>query len=238
MKIALVIPLIWISTAIAPVSLQEGTYDPTSVYKRESFQGFTILINPEVLRHEKEAAEMRKELESQLRAIIHVVPEKPLSALRRVWIWVEWEKKKDGAAEFHPSADWLKQHGYNPEKSGHIELSNTRHFVEWSRDAQPWMLMHEFAHAYHQLVLGENHKVIENAYKDAMDHKLYESVPYHDGSKRKAYAATNAKEYFAELSEAYFGKNDFYPFTRDDLKKHDRLGYQLLENVWRASGDQ
>ena len=33
------------------------------------------------------------------------------------------------------------------------------------------------------------------------------------------YAATNHKEYFAEATEAYFYKNDFYPFVRGELKK-------------------
>ena len=42
----------------------------------------------------------------------------------------------------------------------------------------------------------------------------------------------NAKEYYAELTEAYFGKNDFFPFTRSDLEKHDPVGYQLMESTW------
>jgi hypothetical protein len=160
------------------------------------------------------------------------MPATRLAALRRVWIWVEWEKKKDGAAEFHPSAQWLKSHGYNPEKAGHIELSNTRNFVAWSRSAQPWMVLHELAHAYHHLVLGEDCKSIEAAYKQAVDKKLYESVAYCGGGKQKAYALTNAKEYFAELSEAYFGRNDFFPFVRGDLKKHDPQGFQRMEQIW------
>jgi hypothetical protein len=224
--------LIWIAGIAAQTFSQEGTFDPTSLYQRESVQGFTILIHPEVLRHEKEAAEMQKELESQLSKIVRVMPAKPLSALQKVWIWVEWEKKKNGAAEFHPSAEWLKEHGYNPEKAGHIELSNTHHFVQWSRAAQPWMLLHEMAHAYHHLVLGENHEGIEAAYKHAVVEKLYESVAYYDGGKQKAYALTNAKEYFAELSEAYFGRNDFFPFTRDELKKYDPQGFRLMEEIW------
>jgi hypothetical protein len=28
-------------------------------------------------------------------------------------------------------------------------------------------------------------------------------------------------KYFADLTEAYFGKNDFFPFNREDLKKYD-----------------
>ena len=37
---------------------------------------------------------------------------------------------------------------------------------------------------------------------------------------------------FAELSEAYFGRNDFYPFTRKELEKHDPAGYRLMRETW------
>jgi hypothetical protein len=232
MRFTLLIIMIATAAVAGQPSSPEQAYDPTSVYKRESIHGFTVLVNPEVSIHKREAAEMRKELSSQLSAIVRTMPAKRLSALRRVWIWVEWEKQKNGAAEFHPSAEWLRSHGYNPDKAGHIELSNTRHFIDWSRSAQPWMVLHELAHAYHHLVLGENCKAIETAYRHAVDAKLYESVAYCGGGRQKAYALTNAKEYFAELSEAYFGRNDFYPFVRSDLKKHDPQGYRLMEQIW------
>ena len=70
------------------------------------------------------------------------------------------------------------------------------------------------------------------AYKQAMDRKLYESVKHVDGSTRRAYAATNEYEYFAELTEAYFGRNDFFPFRRGELKAHDPEGYALMVRAW------
>ena len=45
-------------------------------------------------------------------------------------------------------------------------------------------------------------------------------------------AARGHKEYFAESSEAYFGKNEFYPFVRAELKQHDPNMYALLEKLW------
>ncbi|MBL1176990.1 hypothetical protein [Pantanalinema sp. GBBB05] len=207
------------------------SFAPTSAYKQESMYGFTILINPTVLRHQPETKAMRQELSSQLAAIARVMPTKPLAQLRKVRIWVEWENR-NGAAEFHPSAEWLRQHSYNPAKAGCVEVSNTRNFVQWSRTAQPWMLMHEFAHAYHHLALGEANSNIQMAYHHAVNQKLYQSVNYIMGGQRKAYALTDAKEYFAELSEAYFGQNDFYPFTRPQLKTYDPVGYQLMEKSW------
>ena len=43
------------------------------------------------------------------------------------------------------------------------------------------------------------------------------------------------KEYFAECTEAYFARNDFYPFTREELKKHDQKIHDLMGNLWGAS---
>lgn len=218
--------------AIRKAADPEKKFDATSIYQKEVIQGFNVLVNPAVLEHPEEAGRARKELEKQLQEIVRVVPAKPLAAIKGVTIWVEWEANPKGAAELHPSAGWLKSHGYNPEKAGCVEINNTRNLVAWSR-IQPWMVFHELAHAYHHLVLGVNHSGIEAAYQQAVERKLYESVDYSNGGKRRAYALTNAKEYFAELSEAYFGRNDFYPFVRAELEKHDPVGFRLMKEVWR-----
>ncbi len=45
---------------------------------------------------------------------------------------------------------------------------------------------------------------------------------------------TDHKEYFAESTEAFFGRNDFYPFTRDQLREHDPEMYRLLMKLWQV----
>jgi hypothetical protein len=211
--------------------------DPTSAYSERSVQGFTVLVNRRVLEHKKDAAEALKEVNAQLGRIARAVSPKPLAKLRKVRIWLEWANHPEKLSEFHPSEQWLRENGYNPEKAGGIEVANARKFIECSRDDQPWSLMHEMAHAYQFRVLGEEHPAAQKAYKKAMDDGLYESVAHVHGGKRKAYAATNYKEYFAELTEAYFGKNDFFPFNRTDLKKYDPTGYRLMQDVWGQPSD-
>ena len=56
-----------------------------------------------------------------------------------------------------------------------------------------------------------------------------------NGKKVKAYAMENAKEYFAESSEAFFGTNDFYPFVRAELREADPRMYELLQQLWGAA---
>jgi hypothetical protein len=204
---------------------------PTSAYQQKFIQGFTVLIHPTVLKHRQDAKIIQQELDSQLGAIVRIVPAQALSVLKEVRIWVEWENGA-GAAEFHPSAEWLRQNGKNPDKADCIEVSNTRNFIQWSRTDQPWMILHELAHGYHHLILGDTNTDIRRACQNAIDQALYQAVAYIKGGKQKAYALVNEKEYFAELSEAYFGKNDFYPFTHADLKAYDRMGYQLMKKFW------
>jgi hypothetical protein len=211
---------------------QDRNYDSQSAYQEQSIQGFTVLVSPQVLAQAHAAADVRAELARQFGEVVEVVPPPAVSALRKVRIWVEWSKRPYAGAEFHPSRRWLEENGYNPAKTGNVEISNSVNFLKWSRAEQPCMVMHELAHAYHFLVLGERHPEIAAAYQQAVERRLYESVDYFSGGKRRAYALANEKEYFAELSEAYFCRNDFYPFTRADLQRHDPVGYELLQRLW------
>lgn len=71
-----------------------------------------------------------------------------------------------------------------------------------------------------------------------MKAQRYKSAPYFDGSatrEQKAYAANNSQEYFAEITEAYFGKDDYYPFNRSELGMHGPKGYAMLRKVRQNS---
>jgi hypothetical protein len=207
-------------------------FEPTSAYTKQQIEGFTIYVHPSVKQHPKEAKAAFQELAEQLQKIKLVVPAKAYASLQKIPFWFEWEVKPRGAAEYHVSSNWLKEHDYNPEKVRCVEINNTRNFVLWSQRDQPWMVLHELAHSYHHTVLGEHHAGLAAAYKQAMERRLYDKVLDCRGNTRKAYAATNVSEYFAELSEAYFGRNDFQPFTRTELKTHDPVGYALVQEVW------
>jgi len=94
--------------------------------------------------------------------------------------------------------------------------------------------MHELAHGYHNRVPGNSYPVIEAAYRNALVAKLYQSVPHINGRKINAYALKNSREYFAELTEAYFGRNDFFPFNRQELAAYDVIGFRMMQGVWRG----
>jgi hypothetical protein len=43
---------------------------------------------------------------------------------------------------------------------------------------------------------------------------------------------TNHKEFFAEMTEAYFGTNDFFPFVNGELKQAEPEVFALLRDIW------
>ena len=54
----------------------------------------------------------------------------------------------------------------------------------------------------------------------------------YDGSRVRHYGLTDQKEFFAEMTEAFFGANDFAPFNRAELKAGFPELHALLEEIW------
>ena len=55
------------------------------------------------------------------------------------------------------------------------------------------------------------------------------------GEQVRHYGLTDHKEYFAEGTEAYLYRNDFYPFVCAELKEHDPELHAVLAAVWGAA---
>jgi dipeptidyl-peptidase-4 len=94
------------------------------------------------------------------------------------------------------------------------------------------VVLHELAHAYHDQVLSFNDPRVIGAYKQAKDAGKYEKVLLYTGRYVRHYGLSNHKEYFAEGTEAYFNRNDFYPFVRAELKEYDPVFHDLLVEIW------
>lgn len=102
----------------------------------------------------------------------------------------------------------------------------------------PAFVRHELAHAYHDstLSMGFGNLEIKAAYEMAKTSGKYDHVEVKDGEGRsrmnRAYAMTNPQEYFAESTEGFFSRNDFFPFTRSELTQHDPEMFDLQERLW------
>ncbi len=206
-------------------------------HEERTIAGWTVHVKVKLIR--EEAAHLEKALpllQAQLEEIIRLIPAKAVTEMQKVPLWINPEyPNKRAAAEYHPGADWLRDNGRDPVMAKGVEFTNVRIFEAETR-RMPNFALHELAHAYHDRFLGFEHVEIEAAFQRAKAAGKYDQVLRQDSEGRrrldKAYAMTNAKEYFAECSEAFFARNDFFPFTREELKQHDLEMFALLEKLW------
>ncbi len=212
---------------------EERTFVPTTKYATTRLVGWSVRVNRELLTTQSELGSNALQLLSlKLREITNAVPPRACEALRKVPIWLGVDDGHAPCAEYHPSKQWLAGHGYNPDKAKCVEIGNARKFITWSR-THPAMILHELSHAYHDQVLGFTNERITETFARAKASGSYESVGHADGKTKRAYALNDPQEYFAEATEAFFGTNDFYPFTRDELKRHDPTLFELLDELWK-----
>jgi hypothetical protein len=179
-------------------------------------------------------------LQAQLDEIARVVPQPALAELRKVPLWMSPEYPGSRPkAEYHPDVRWLRAQRRDPAMAQAVEFSNVRIFAAECR-RMPLFVLHELAHAYHHRVLGYDHAGIVAAYAQAKADGRYDRVERQDADGHKsmdrAYALSNAREYFAESTEAFFGRNDFFPYTREELQAHDPAMCALLAEVWGLTG--
>ena len=223
-----------VSASSAETSAEaKPSYEPTSNYAKQDIRGWTLYVNQRLLADEKELGQRTLELlDVKLYDIVRAVPAPALDKLRQIPIWVEFKDRGFPCACYHPSKEWLSENGYNPDKAKTVEIANAETFLDWTAQ-QPSMVLHELAHAYHDTHLGGyGSQPIATVYQHAVNRKAYESVLHWDGKTVPAYALNNPQEYFAELSEAWFGANDFYPFVRAEVLVHDPEGAEMLRKTW------
>ncbi len=209
---------------------------PTAHTKRD-LEGWTVHIDDRLLAGaDKELGDRAlRILANRLYDIKHVVPADKVERLQKVPIWIDKSHGKLRPAQYHPSAGWLKANGYSTElaKCVHIPVAADFASVNHQR-VQPWSVMHELAHAYHDQVLGFDNAEIEAAWARFRDSGKYKSVLHINGKKTAHYGLTNPMEFFAEMTEAYFGHNDFFPFNRAELKQEEPEIFDLMAKIWGA----
>jgi hypothetical protein len=219
--------------------------EPTKIAGRQTrlIEGWTLFISDELLETQKDQTTRALELlTAQLAEIVRVVPAAALAELQKVPLWISPEYAgTEPRAEYHPAVVWLLLHKRHPAMAKAVEFTNVRIF-ERETKRMPNFALHELAHAYHDRVLekGFQNAEIKAAYERAKTAGLYDRVEqrFGDGgsAKVRAYAMTNQQEYFAECTEAFFSTNDFFPFTRSELARHDPVMFELLKKLWGETG--
>ena len=204
-------------------------------YRPFSVQGWAVCVDSGVFDDEAHGEAVLSLLASDLTTLQQLVPAPAADYLRGVRIWVEQSSDWSGAV-YHPSAGWLEDNGYPTYWAESIQLANSADYLSWTA-IQPAIVLHELSHAWHHQVLGYDDPQIADAYAQAMASGRYDDVAYAGGGTAEAYATTDDREYFAELTEAWFWENDFYPFVREELLTFDPLGAEVIEASWARVPD-
>jgi hypothetical protein len=198
---------------------------------------------------------LERRLAQDLQEATKILPSHAVEYLRtNCPIWVNSKIKfgpracpiKGRGCCYHPDKKWLVENGLSELKHKCIEINDGSGY---KKDLDMWgrggVMVHELSHAYHHRMLpdGYRNKEIMSCYEQAMKEGLYDKVKVHgsQGPEAKAYACSNDKEYFAELSTAFLGGKDdrkeynkWYPFNRAQIRTHDPRAYKLLCRLWKV----
>ena len=218
-----------VHAADAPV-----TAKPTSRTLRQ-IEGWTVRVDDRLLQPPNEALGQRalKFLDAKLTDITYVMAPEALAKLRNVNIVLDLIHGKLSPMQYHPEADWLCENGYatNLVKCVHIPEAADM-LISRNVNEQPWVILHELAHGYHDQMLGFEEPRVLKAYENYKRSGHGDAALLYNGTRMQHYALTDQKEFFAEMTEAYFGENDFYPFNRAEMMTTEPEIYELMTAIW------
>lgn len=200
-------------------------------YCTHEIHGWSVYVSEALIRRNEGLARGALALLAQcLEEVGRTLPTVRIQELRRIPFWIG--NRTDGSGlVYHPGGSRQPRETGEPDaQTGGIAIRDPHHFFN-IRFSQPSVIVHELAHGYHNQVLGDD-PVLLNAFRNAQEKGLYRDIERNDGTIGRAYALTNHHEYFAELSESYFGTNDFFPFRRDELQDYDPVGFAALRSLW------
>lgn len=242
-QITLMHSLCWLLPA-AEADTKENVSKPAlpTAYTTRQIDGWRVRVDDRLLQGANAATGEKalSLLASRLVAITVVVPEEALAKLRAVSIQMDLDYGGLRPMQYHPDAGWLKQNGYSEDLAKCVHIPEVKGFLSpFENRRMPWVVLHELTHAYHDQVLGFEEPRIKAAWEKFRDSGKYRSVLTSPGNLREHYGLTNQKEFFAEMTESYFGSNDFYPFVAGELKQAEPEIFELLNDIWgRLPGNQ
>ncbi len=228
----IVLPLITLLSTHALAA--ENPALPTA-HSTRNIEGWNVRVDDRLLKGDGAAVGERalKLLTARLVAITIVVPEKSLAKLRAITIELDLNYGELAHMQYHPNAGWLKEHGYSEQLAKCAHIPDAENFLSpFENHRMPWVVLHELAHGFHDQAIGFEEPRVIAAWKKFCDSGKYKSVLTSPGHLREHYGLTNQKEFFAEMTEAYFGSNDFYPFVTGELKQAEPETFALLEEIW------
>ena len=202
-------------------------------------EGWKVHVEPALIdgAAREEGARALAMLANHLQRIKILVPAEALARLQTLEIWIEHDHPRLKSMQYHPSQGWLVANHHDPRLARKVHITRARELLSREQMLKhPAVVLHELAHAYHDQILGFDQPEVIAAYEQAKTAGTYEKVLLYTGRTVRHYGLTDHKEYFAEGTEAFFYRNDFYPFVRAELEQHDPALFAVLAKVWGEPG--
>lgn len=199
-------------------------------FHEQRIHGWRVNVSDQLKENDPELyTRIMQQITDDLSAVVDVVPRNALRELREVPIWVKHSMKKPfNRLFFNGSKRGSAEHGIS-HLYGAVVIGNAKGYLGF-HPIHPWQMLHELAHAYHQFDIRHDFAPVRQAYDSAIASSLHKF-----GSE---YSRRNFREYFATLTEAYFGTKPIYPHNRKELAAHDPKGYCAVVRAWGLLGRQ
>jgi len=207
-------------------------FTPTSEYDKRQIDGWQVYVSPRLAKQKAYGDAICRLIEHKLHLIRRYMPEDSLDKLRKVAIWVEEDSSVVGYITSHTSAKTLKANGLNPDKLNAVEIGNCEKFSQW-QGMQQYVLLRQLARVcYDRALSDEQLEKVKAGLKKCVEGKKYDSVLRFDGKYVCHPALLNTAEFFARMTEMYYGVSDHYPFLQFELFQHDPEMCDLMIDLW------
>ena len=202
-------------------------YQPDSHYTLKNIEGWKVRINNGLLpggRQEATGAKALAGLKSHMIKLKKMVRPEGIKKFQTVVLWLELDSTRGphgrtSAYQYHPGLSWLKKMDFNPKKVKCVEYGNAASLARRPFDRGVTVLLHEYAHAYHDNFLSFNHPEVLAAYKRCVKGDTY---------PKRDWVKSNHKEFFAGVTTRYHGTKE----EREALVKRDPILAKLLLKIW------
>ncbi|MCP4376515.1 MAG: alpha/beta hydrolase [bacterium] len=206
---------------------KEQPYEPTSHYTVKNIEGWKVYVNNGLLpggRFAATGAKAMKCLKSHMVKLKLMVGEAGIAKFQTVPMWLEVDstrgpKGNTALYQYHPGLNWLKKMDFNPKKVKCVEYGNAAALARRSFDRGVTVLLHEYAHSYHDQTLSFDHPEIIAAHKRCVEGDTY---------PKRDWVKSNHKEFFAGVTTRYHGTKK----QREALVKRDPILAKFLLKIW------
>ena len=214
-----------------PQSKDSTRHRPGGAFVKQ-IRGWKVHNDPSMKGHRILAEKADSTLNFELGVIEQRIPASVIGELKEIPIWLSLNSHSGKVLHLYQSAaNWAKSHpDLDPRMEGYIEIQ-APDYVNMPHDSLPlqkWM-----AYAYHQQSLGMHNQQVAEAFQHAKSSRIYRVQI----NEQQHFPFKSSHDYFAVLSEAYFGGPLSYaPFDKARLKQMDPQGYEMIEKLWKVKG--